>query len=56
MPHKMERNIFVSYIIAPELVSLSCIYYEQDTFDRQAMCYQAVPGFGMSTRETLNFN
>ena len=32
MKQKIEKNFFVSKIIASELVSLNCLYQEQDTF------------------------
>ena len=38
MQEKIEKNVFVTKIIASELVSLNCLYLEQDTFHRQPMC------------------
>ena len=38
MQQKTEKTFFVSEIIASELVSLNCLYEEQDTFHRQPMC------------------
>ena len=38
MQQKAQKNIFVSEIIASELVSLNCHYEGQDTFLRQPMC------------------
>ena len=35
---KIEKKFFVSKIIPCELVSLTCLYEEQDTFHRQPMC------------------
>ena len=34
MQQKVDKNFFVSQIIASELVSLKCLYSEQDTFHR----------------------
>ena len=33
---------------------LYCPYEEEDTFHWQPMCYQAVPRFGMSVRQTFS--
>ena len=38
MQQKIEKRIFVSEVIASELVSLNCPYEEQDNFHRQPMC------------------
>ena len=38
MQQKTEKTFFVSEIIASELVSLNCLYEEQDTFHPQPMC------------------
>ena len=37
MEQKIEKNFYVSEIIASELVSLNSPYEEQNTFHRQAM-------------------
>ena len=34
---EIEKKFFVSQIIASVLVSLNCLYEEQDTFHRQPM-------------------
>ena len=54
MQQKNAKKVLVSEIIASELVSLNCLYKEQDTFHRQPMCQQAGPRFGMSKRETFS--
>ena len=38
MHQKNMKKLFVSEIIASELVSLNSPYEEQDTFHRQLMC------------------
>ena len=38
MQQKIQKKFFVSEIIASELVSLNCLYEEQDTFHWQPMC------------------
>ena len=43
----------VSEIITSELLSLNCLSEEEDTFHREAMCWQAVPRFGMTITETF---
>ena len=35
---KMEKNFLVSEMIDSELVSLNCLYEEQDNCYRQPMC------------------
>ena len=35
---KIQKKFFVSEIIASELVSLNCLYEEEDTCHRQPMC------------------
>ena len=35
---KIEEKCLAYEIIASELVSLNCLYEEQDTFHRQPMC------------------
>ena len=54
MQQKVEKTYFVLQIIAFELVLLNCPYEEQDTFHQQPMCYQVVPRFYMSIRETFS--
>ena len=38
MHQENQKKFFISEIIAYELVSLNCLYEEQDTFHRQPMC------------------
>ena len=38
MKEKIDKNFFVTKIIASELVSLNCLYLEMDTFHRESMC------------------
>ena len=38
MNEKSEKKFFVSEIISSELVSLNCLYEEQETFQQQPMC------------------
>ena len=45
MQQKLDKNFFVSEIIASKLVSLNCPYEEQDTFHWQPN--KAVPRFCM---------
>ena len=54
MEQKIPKKDLVSEIIASELVSWNMLYYEQDTFHRQPMCWQEVPRFGISIRETFS--
>ena len=52
MQQKLDKNFFVSKIIASKLVSLNCPYEEQDTFYQQPN--KADPRFCMSIRETFS--
>ena len=54
MEPKIEKKLFVSEIIASQLVSLNCLYSEQVTFHQQPMSSQAVPRFSMSIGETFS--
>ena len=38
MLQEIEKKIFVSEIVASELVSLNCPYEKPDTFHQQPMC------------------
>ena len=38
MQQKIAKEFLVSEIIASELVSLNCLYEDQDAFHRQPMC------------------
>ena len=38
MEQQISQKFLVSEIITSELVSLNCLYEEQDAFHRQAMC------------------
>ena len=38
MQEKIDKIFFVTKIIPSELVSLSCLYLERDTFHREPMC------------------
>ena len=38
MQQRIQKKFFVSEIIASELVSLNCLYEDQDAFHRQPMC------------------
>ena len=38
MQQEIEKKFFFSEIMASELVSLNCLYQEQDTFHQQPMC------------------
>ena len=53
MNKKNQKIFFVFEIISSDLVSLNCLYSEQDTCHRQPMRQQAVPRFCMSIRGTL---
>ena len=54
MEQKIQNKIFVFEIIASELGSLNCLYEDKDTFHRYPMSKQAIPRFGMSTRESFS--
>ena len=54
MQQKIQKNFFLSEIIASELVSLNHPCEEQDPFHRQQMCSQVVPRFSMSKKETYS--
>ena len=54
MEPKIEKKLFVSEIIASQLVSLNCLYSEQVTFHQQPMSSQAGPRFSMSISETFS--
>ena len=38
MEEKIWKKFFVTKVISPELVSLICLYLEQDTFNHKPMC------------------
>ena len=54
MPQKIQKKFFVSEILASELLSLNCVFQEQDTCHGQPTCSEAVATFGMSIRETFS--
>ena len=53
MKKKIKKKIFLSDIIASQLVSVICNCEEQDTCHCQPTCWQIVPRFGMSIRDTF---
>ena len=50
MRRKNSQILFISYIIAFELVMVNSSYYEEKTCHRQSMCYQIVLGCEKSLR------
>ena len=38
MQEKIQKKIFVSEIIASEIVPLNCLYKEENTCHQQSMC------------------
>ena len=48
------KKFFVFEIIASDLVSLNCLYEEQDGFHRRPLCSQAVPWFCISIIEVFS--
>ena len=38
MKKKIDKKIFVSEIMASELVALNCLYYEENTCHQQTIC------------------
>ena len=53
MQKQNQKKFFVFEIIASELIALNCLYSEENTCYRQAVCYETVLKFCMSL--TLTF-
>ena len=53
MHKKIAKKFFVFEIIASELVTLNCLYKEENTWHRHSVCWETVLRFSMSLTETF---
>ena len=53
MQQQNEKKFFVLEIIASELIALNCLYSEENTSYRQAVCYETVLRFCISLTVTF---
>ena len=53
MQQKIQKKFFLFETIASELVTLNCLYKEENTCHRHSVCWEIVLRFSMSLTETF---
>ena len=53
MQQKIQKKFFLFETIASELVTLNCLYKEENTWHRHSVCWETVLRFSMSLTETF---
>ena len=54
MPKQVQKMFFVSEIIASGLAFLNCLYQEENTCHRQAMCQELILSICISLRRIFS--
>ena len=53
MQQKIQKKFFLFETIASELVTLNCLYKEENTCNRHSVCWERLLRFSMSLTETF---
>ena len=53
MQQKIDKKFFLFETISSELVTLNCLYKEENTCHRHSVCWEIVLRFSMSLTETF---
>ena len=54
MQQKIQKKFFLFETIVSELVTLNCLYKEENTCHRHSVCWETVLRFSMSLTETFS--